>query len=109
LTKKTYVSDFDNERRVAFLRSRAQATFRGEDWTLTWEDFQAFWSTRTLWEQRGRHHEDLVLTRYDWEGAWSKDNCCIISRLDHLRANGSNRTGKDIYKIIEGAKKYESL
>ena len=106
---RTYVSDFDNARRIAFVRSRSQAWFRNEQWDLSWEDFQAFWSTRKLWEKRGRRYDDLVLTRYDWEGPWSRDNCCIISRLDHLRANGSNRIGKNIDKMMAGAKKYESL
>ena len=106
---RIYLSDFDNERRLAFVRSRAQAIFRNEEWNLTWKDFQAFWNTRILWDQRGRHSNDLVLTRMDWQGPWSKDNCCIITRLDHLRASCGNRNGKDIDKIMAGAKKYENL
>ena len=107
--RRTYISDFDNERRRAFVRSRSQAWFRKESWTLTWEEFQEFWSTRRLWDQRGRAVNDLVLTRVDWEGAWSKANCCIISRGDHLVANAKNRSGQDVHSVIEKAKKYESL
>lgn len=103
---RTYVSDFDNERRVAFVRSRSQAAFRGEAWTLTWEEYQEFWNTRRLWARRGRAIDALVLTRLDWESSWSKDNCCIISRQDHLTANAKNRTGQDIQQLLEKAKKY---
>jgi len=107
--QRTYLSDFDNERRRAYVRSRSQAWFRNEQWSLTWEEFQDFWSTTDLWQQRGRHNTDLVLTRVDWQGPWSKDNCCIITRLDHLRILCGVRIGKDIDKMMEDAKKYENL
>lgn len=107
--RRTYVSEFDNQRRVAFTRSRCQAQFRGEAWTLTWTEFQQFWNSRTLWARRGRSIDDLVLTRLDWEGPWSRDNCCIITRGDHLIFNAKHRSGQDISELLSKAKKYESL
>jgi hypothetical protein len=106
-TPRTYVSDFDNERRVAFVRARAQVCFRNEQWDLTWEDFQAFWRTRRLWDKRGRHNDDLVLTRIDWDKSWNRDNCCIITRENSLKANIAKRWNKPADKYFEEAIKYE--
>ena len=107
--RRTYISDFDNERRIAFIRSRAQAIFRNEEWNLTWKDFQEFWNTRILWDQRGRHSNDLVLTRMDWDLSWNRDNCCIITRENSLKANIALRWNKPTDKYFEGAIRYESL
>ena len=108
-TARTYVSDFDNERRIAYVRARAQVWFRNEQWELTWKDFQAFWRTRRLWEQRGRHSNDLVLTRLDCDLSWNRDNCCIITRENSLKANIAMRWNKPTDKYFEGAIRYESL
>lgn len=108
-THRTYVSDFDNARRIAFVRARAQVAFRGEQWDLTWEDFQAFWRTRRLWAQRGRHNGDLVLTRMDCDLSWNRDNCCIITRENSLKANIALRWNKPADKYFEEAIRYEPL
>ena len=108
-TPRVYVSDFDNERRVAFVRARAQAAFRGEQWDLTWDDFRAFWRTRRLWSQRGRRNDDLVLTRLDLDDSWNRDNCCIITRNDSLKANIARRWNKPADKFFEEAIRYEPL
>ena len=100
---RTYVSDFDNERRIAFVRGRAQVWHRDQEWELTWEDFQSFWRTRNLWTKRGRKPDDLVLTRYDWELSWNRHNCCIITRENSFKANIAHRWGKPVDKFFEGA------
>ena len=106
---KTYVSDFDNERRVAFVRARSQVWHRDQEWDLTWEDFQAFWRTPKRWAQRGRKVDDLVLTRYDWGKSWNRLNCCIITRENSLRANVANMWGKPVDKFFKKAIWYEPL
>jgi len=108
-TPRVYVSDFDNERRIAYVRAKAQCNFRNEQWDLTWEDFQAFWRTRRLWAQRGRHRDDLVLTRFDWNKSWNRDNCCIITRDASLKANIAKRWNKPADKFFRGAIWYEPL
>jgi hypothetical protein len=82
--QKMFKDKFDQSRRLAWIRSKCQANFRGELWNLTWEEFCHFWSDLKLWRQRGRAEQDLVLTRYDPEGAWDRDNCCIINRKAQL-------------------------
>lgn len=70
----------------AWLKHRSQAQYRGEEYLFTWEDWQYFWHHDDLWQQRGRSRDCLILTRIDEEKAWHRDNCHIITRLEHLRA-----------------------
>ena len=100
---RVYISDFDNARRIAFVRSRSQAWFRNESWELTWEDYQVFWKTTSRWARRGRRNEDLVLTRLDPTKPWNRDNCCILTRLNSLGANGSARAGNSTDKYFTKA------
>ena len=80
-TYKMFRDSFSNERRLAWIRSKAQAEFRGEVWNISWEEFCHFWKTPSLWSRRGRHINNLVLTRYNVEAPWDKDNCCIITKI----------------------------
>ena len=82
-------------RNLAFVRSRAQAKFRGEDWDLTFDEFCHFWSTRQLWAKRGRRIDALILTRRDNEKAWNRNNCCIITRYNQLKAKIELYYGRD--------------
>lgn len=78
----------------AWHKHRSQARFRGEDYEFTWEDWQYFWFKDDLWQQRGRERHSLILTRIDEEKAWSRDNCQIITRLEHLRAKVNRKMWK---------------
>ena len=100
---RKYVSDFDNARRLAFIRSRSQAWFRNEEWLLTWEEFQVFWNTQRRWNRRSRDSNGLTMTRLDWSGPWSKDNCCIITRKLHLSASAKRKVGRPYEECFEGA------
>jgi hypothetical protein len=84
LKNRHYPDLEQHEKHIAFLRQRSQARFRGEGWTITIEEFFDLWPT-DLWSQRGRKPDEYCMTRKDNEGAWSKDNCMVISRLDHFR------------------------
>jgi hypothetical protein len=97
---------FSTKRRTAWARSRAQAAFRGEAWRLTFDDFCTFWSTEERWHQRGRDTDALVLSRFDYEKGWTKKNCCIITRYQHLCASRARRSGKDMNQFYEGALTY---
>ena len=93
--KRYGLDHFSNERNRAFIRSKSQAAYRKEAWTLTFEQYCGFWTTEELWRQRGRHPEDLVLTRRFQDLPWDTANCCIISRIDHLKAKSNRRWNKD--------------
>lgn len=100
---KRIADPFTHARNLAFVRSRAQANFRGEVWDLNFEEFCTFWSTQALWVQRGRHEPDLVLTRFDVEKPWDKFNCCIITRGAQLRSKIERRLGNDDKEFFEDA------
>jgi hypothetical protein len=105
---KEYGTDnFSNERARAFVRSRSQAWYRKEQWDLTRPEFFRFWHTPALWNQRGRAVTDLVLTRRDYTGPWSRDNCCIITRYNHLLLKSAIRWNKDTTIHYEGCLLYD--
>jgi hypothetical protein len=85
-----------HEKHQAYLRARAQWNFRCEANTLTIDEFMEIW-TDDLWLMRGRNPDDLCMVRRDNELAWSRENCVIISRYEHLcRGKRPRRTpGKD--------------
>ena len=68
---------------IAWLRMKAQAQFRKEEWTLSFGEYQTAW--RDHWHSRGRAATDLCMTRHDAEGAWSADNIKLVTRSEHLR------------------------
>ncbi len=95
MAKKLYKDAFTSKRRLAWIRSRSQADYRREPWTLTFEDFCHIWRDESLWQQRGRASDDLVLFRYDAEQPWSLNNCCIVTRYNFLQINAARRVGRD--------------
>ncbi len=91
---KLYPDKFTNDRRLVWCRSRSQARYRGEEWSLSFDDFCRLWSTESLWLQRGRHNDGLVLFRYDAVQPWQLTNCCIITRVNQLRISAARKAGK---------------
>jgi hypothetical protein len=91
--REDWVTGPDVERHdkyYVWMRARNAARFRGEDWQLTFEEFENFW-TSDLWEWRGsRTRNGLMLCRIDHSGPWSTDNCEIMNR-SQLMKNVKNR------------------
>ena len=73
----------NHNQHTAWHRQRAQAIFRGEDWQLTFEEFQQAWQGK--WLQRGRGRDQYCMTRLDPSAAWHPKNIEVITRLDHCR------------------------
>lgn len=69
-----------------WLKSKAQAQFRAEDWLLTFDDFAELWGDK--WDLRGRDGEDLCMTRTDPEKPWQHNNCEIVTRQEANRRSG---------------------
>lgn len=69
----------------AWHKHRSQAIYRGEGYEFTWEDWQHFWFQDDAWQRRGRGRDSLVLTRIDPDLPWHRDNCTMMTRLEHLR------------------------
>ena len=75
----------------AYLKHKAQASFRGEAHDLTWPQWETLWNTDWAWENRGRRPEDVCLAMLDRAKGWRINNVKIMSRLEQLRLNGFNR------------------
>ena len=86
---------FTQKRRLAWIRSKCQAEYRFETWDLPFEIYCQFWPTWDQWHRRGRHRDDLVLTRYYNQGPWHPDNVVQITRYQQLCANRRIRDHQD--------------
>lgn len=67
----------------AYLKHKSQARWRGEDYSLTWDDWNSIW-TDELWAQRGRSRHSMILTRCHFGTGWHRENCIIQPRYTHL-------------------------
>lgn len=83
-----------HEMYYAWQKHRAQARYRNEPYDLTFEDWEIIWANTNDFLSRGRKPEDLTLTRLDLDGAWTLDNCIIITRLEQLRRAMANKMAK---------------
>jgi hypothetical protein len=93
-----YKDPFEHERHMPFLRSRSQATYRGEKWELTFEEFCKLWNTPQLWHQRGRASQSLTLTRKNAKESWRFDNVEIITRREQIVRHRQLQIGKPYKK-----------
>lgn len=75
-----------------WMKARAQANFRKETWTLTFEEYYDLW--KEDWNHRGRGSDDICMTRKDVDGAWDKKNTILMTRKEHLK-----RCGKHLKEI----------
>lgn len=88
---------------------KVQATYRSEEYDLTFEEYKELWDPH--WEQRGRTRGTVCMTRIDWEGAWTKTNVEIVPREEHLKRQrenqmlGRGRMGKNPWRFQTKPKK----
>lgn len=83
---------------MPWMRAKAQARFRNEDWSMSFEEFYELWKIE--WPNRGRKPDDICMTRDDPDGAWDVDNTILITRSEHLKRQGGHRAslGMKYYK-----------
>lgn len=81
-----------HEQYRCWIQHKNQANFRGEDYELTFEQYQDLWKYN--WDMKGRSTHNYCLTRIDSEGAWTMDNVEVIDRIEHLRRQGAARRGQ---------------
>ena len=70
---------------------KSQCKFRGEEFNLSFEDYEELW--KDDWNKRGRTPESVCMTRKDWKGAWELDNIELITRAEHFKRQAQNRVG----------------
>lgn len=67
----------------AFLKHRSQARYRNEEYSLTWAEWQNYWTDQN-WNNRGKTSTNVVLGRVDWSKGWHMDNVRIMTRKEHF-------------------------
>lgn len=83
-----------HDKYYAYLKHRAQANFRSEPYSLTWEEWENFWPD-DLWSQRGRNGDSLVLRMIDPTQGWQVSNLEIMKRKEHLKIARQMRKEKE--------------
>lgn len=81
---KSGPDELEHDKYYAWAKHKAQAKFRNEEHTLTWEEWKSIW-TNDLFEQRGRGADSLCLMQQDIRKGWHVDNVSIITRREHLK------------------------
>lgn len=70
-------------RSVAFNRARSQASYRGEEWSLTRQDFEDLWLP--LWAQRGRRRGEYAMRQIDKYLGWHLWNVEIKTKEETVK------------------------
>lgn len=81
----------DHDKYYGWKKHHAQARHRGEDYALTWEDWQHLWPTH-LWLKRGRGTDDYTMYRLNCDKPWSRDNVVICLQRDKGKYYQPNRS-----------------
>lgn len=82
--RKERPKTWQRDRYYALLKHRAQARFRGEEHSLTEEEWNDVWDEAS-WSQRGRSPQDLALFRKDPQGPWSRPNTVVDQNQNKAR------------------------
>lgn len=72
-----------HDKHYAWLKHRAQAKYRSEDYSLTFEQWKQLWPN-DKWFGRGRGKNDLCLMQIDREGGWHIHNVDVVERMVYL-------------------------
>jgi hypothetical protein len=80
--------------RLRWLRQRAQAKHRREQYQLTWEEFRDIWIHSTKKGHIGATRGSYSMIRVDHTQPWQLGNVAIVSRgYHHQRKNFKYATG----------------
>ena len=96
------LTPFESRRRKAFHRQRAQAHFRNEIWTLTYEDFCLFFPDEQTFNRRGRGIDNICLTLLEPELGWTLENAILVTRHQQLWIKNRRNYGRAIDDVLSG-------
>lgn len=71
------------DKHYSWRKHLAQAKFRNESYSLTWEDWESIWDDDT-WSLRGRAADCVCLAQKTPGDGWHLDNVEVITRRQHL-------------------------
>lgn len=69
----------------AWLRKKAQAQYRREEWNLSIDEWFKLWDDSGQWNNRGRHEHASAMFMIDPELGWHVWNVEIVDRTERLR------------------------
>lgn len=78
---------FTREKYYAWLKHRSQAAFRKEEYSLTWDDWQALWSDEDFLN-RGRGMDNVCLFQIEHGDGWHLNNVAVEIRCTSKSFNG---------------------
>lgn len=87
---RPYKDDRTTSMNTCFIRAKAQAAFRGEEWNLTFEEYFNMWDEH--YDQKGRGREDYSWTRIDPDAPWETSNIMIAKRSEIVIFNNTRKT-----------------
>lgn len=73
-----------HEQYQTWLVHKAQANFRGEGHSLSFDKYKEHWDDQDNWSRRGRASACVCMTRIDNKAPWSDDNVKMIDRKLYL-------------------------
>ncbi len=85
----------------AWAQQRNQALWRGEQWSITFEEFQRIWLGQ--WHLRGRSTESLAMTRTAADLPWQQDTVILMTRqqLGRQQADARSRGERSVARRRE--------
>ena len=81
-----------HDKYYAYLKHRAQARYRKEAYSLTWDDWEQLWPD-DLWSQRGRSAHNLCLHQRDLDAGWHRNNVEVTTRKQQLQRKRTREIG----------------
>jgi len=79
----TYPDPEQHQQHIAYMRMKAQAAYRKEQFDLTIEEFFQLWEND--WQLRGRSINDKCMHRINPNKPWTFTNCEVIYRWEYLK------------------------
>ena len=83
--------EYKHQMYTPWMMARAQANFRKEGWSMTFDEYYDLWEKE--WPNRGRGGDDMCMTRLDPSEPWTRDNCHIMIRKEHIRESNALKSG----------------
>lgn len=89
-----YPKTIPTQWRLRYSRAQAQAKYREEAWQFDIHTWYQLWQDSGVMHRIGSRLEAVNMTRIDNQGAWSRENCIIVSRRVQMHKLGKDNFGK---------------
>ena len=79
-----------HEQYQGWLKAKAQAQYRQEAWSITFEQWVKLWAD--AWSRRGRERHCIMLKRKSLEQGWTTANAHLVERIRNKRKGKDDAT-----------------